>query len=304
MNNRGFLDEVIFLPRTKDATSLNSLDLLVKQTPLYTIAPERGLGNGGWNRDDLHIWIDGDMLFLEDHTIPTIVKTKLDYPDSSIVSANVVNEAALRALHSHPGTTLPYLPELLNQSFPAPTQALTNDDWRVSNLPHWEGPSDFKVDHAFTPPSESHRWLPASDNDAERAPIVKSVDGNNGPGMDHWTVHAQQHYSFLSHLELGNLHRYKFPMWSNPVESISSHLLCLRGKDLNTLQFILDQSHSSDLDMRAVRATYDDNRRIIIDGKGLAVHYSTNASSRDLDHTDILRRYRGYAEEAVCPPTA
>ncbi|KAF9892375.1 hypothetical protein FE257_002152 [Aspergillus nanangensis] len=306
INNRGYLDRVTFIPQTNDTGSLKWLEALVEQSSFYAISPpDQPLIVPTLHNDDIFVWIDGDVVFLEDHTIPTILKTKLDYPDSLIVSANVANQAALKSLHSHPGTALPYLPELLPSQLPSdqPLQANTAQDWRVSNLPHWEGPPDFEVDQGFLSPFKGHRWLLSDDEDADRTPIATSVYGDNGPGLDHWTVHAQQHYSFLHHLEFNDLHQYKFPMWNNPVESISRNFLCSRGRDLDTLRAVIQQSHTNDLPLKAVREIYsDDDRRIIIDGKGLAVHY-TDLTGDGLDTTDILQRYRAYAEEMVCPKT-
>ncbi|KAL4888545.1 hypothetical protein BDV59DRAFT_188432 [Aspergillus ambiguus] len=301
-NNRGFLDEVIFVPKTTDPTSLAWLESLTESSSQYTISqPGNETRPRGDRPPDMYIWIDGDVIFLEDHTIPTIVKTKLDYADSSVVSANVVNQASLQTLHSHPGTALPYLPELPPVGESPPSRQNTSN-WRVANLSRWEGPADFKVDSGFSPPADSHRWLLSGIEDMERTPIATSMFGELGPGMDHWTVHAQQLYSLLYHLEMGNLYRYKFPMWSNPVQSISANLLCLRGvDDFNTLQLFLQRNQSAVLDSREVREAYGVDRRILIDGKGLAAHYSTDAG---LDTTDVLRRYQLYAEEFVCPQTA
>ncbi|KAL5356213.1 hypothetical protein BJX96DRAFT_186174 [Aspergillus floccosus] len=301
-SNRGFLDEVVFVPQTNDTTSLDWLESLIDSSPQYTISQPGNDTAHGSSSSNMYIWIDGDVVFLEDHTIPTIVKTKLDYAGSALVSANVVNQASLKTLHSHPGTALPYLPELPS----AQSQDYTAQDWRVADLPRWEGPANFKADGVFSAPPHSHRWLLANEEDMDRTPIATSMYGDDGPGWDHWTVHAQQHYSFLYHLQVGNLYRYKFPMWSNPVESISPNLLCLQGDDdFNTLQVVLQQGKSGVLDSRTVHEAYGDKRRVIIDGKGLAAHYSGDRSDEGgLDTTDVLQRYWLYAREFVCPQTA
>ena len=38
----------------------------------------------------------------------------------------------------------------------------------------------------------------------------------------------------------------------------------------------------------------------ILDGKGIAVHFSFNAQKEGMEKTDLLDRYRAYAEENVC----
>ncbi|UDD64782.1 hypothetical protein AFCA_011991 [Aspergillus flavus] len=248
----------------------------------------------------IFIKIDGDTIFLEDHTISTIVKTKLDHPDSLIVSANVINQAALQALHSHPGVALPYLPELSSSDQP---QIPVTQDWRATDLPAWEGPADFKVSKGYPPPSESHRWLPSADENGDRTPIGMSMYGDNGPELDDWTIHAQQHYSFLQHLEDGDLYRYKFPMWVDPTDSLSPNFLCLRAGDPSIVKSIIQQD-TDKLSLEVAQEVLGSDRGTIIDGKGLAAHYSIEASSWGLDSTDILHRYRAYAKEMICLDTS
>jgi hypothetical protein len=38
----------------------------------------------------------------------------------------------------------------------------------------------------------------------------------------------------------------------------------------------------------------------ILDGSGLAVHYSFDAQKAGIENTDLLDRWRAYAEENVC----
>ncbi|KAB8231037.1 uncharacterized protein BDW43DRAFT_144123 [Aspergillus alliaceus] len=293
VDDQGFLDLVIFIPQMNDTESLEWLTSVVERTPRYRISETADYVQwGGTDKNVMLIKIDGDIIFLEDHTIPTIVKTKLDHPGSLIVSANVINQAALQTLHSHPGIALPYLPEV----FPSSDQT---QDWRVVNLPPWEGPADFKIYKGYSPPSKSHRWLPLTEENGDRTPIATSMYDDNGPGLDDWTVHAQQHYSFLQHLESGDLYRYKFPMWVNPTESVGLNFLCLEAGDPRVIDSIIEQDVDQ-LAMKAAQEVQGSSRDVIIDGKGLAAHYSADASLDGLDSTDILCRYRAYAKEVGC----
>ncbi|KNG80811.1 hypothetical protein ANOM_009969 [Aspergillus nomiae NRRL 13137] len=294
IDNHGFLDQVIFIPQTNNTESLEWLASTVKRTPLYQVL---GFGDyiqwGGMDGNVIFIKIDGDIIFLEDHTVSTIVKTKLDHPDSLIVSANVINQAALQALHSHPGVALPYLPELSSSD---QSRAPITQDWRATDLPTWKGPADFKILKGYPPPSESYRWLPLADEDGDRTPIGMSIYGDNGPELDDWTVHAQQHYSFLQHLEDGNLYRYKFPVWVDPTDSVSPNFLCLRAGDPSIVKSIIQQD-SDKLSLEVAQKLLGRDPGAIIDGKGLAAHYSIEASLGGLESTDLLHRYRAYAEE-------
>ncbi|KAF7591760.1 hypothetical protein BBP40_001140 [Aspergillus hancockii] len=299
VDKQGLIDQVVFIPQTNDTESLKWLMSAVERTASYRIAEPSDLEWEGMNKNVVFIRIDGDIVFLEDHTIPTIIKTKLDHPGSLMVSANVINQGVLEALHSHPGVALPYLPELSpnNQSL-----IHTSQDWRATNLPTWEGPANFEIHKGFSPPSETHRWLPSPDEYGDRTPIGMSMYGDNGPELKDWTVHAQQHYSFLQHLECGDLYRYKFPIWLNPTGSINPNFLSFRGGDSIEIMSI-SQQKTDDLALNVAQDAKGENRDVIIDGKGLAAHYSTEAGSEGLGSTDLLSRYRAYAKEMVCLET-
>ncbi|KAJ5580738.1 hypothetical protein N7450_007039 [Penicillium hetheringtonii] len=280
LHNHGFLDQV--------------------ETSEYAISPAGRDMEWKFHQEDvLYIRIDGDVVFLEDHTIPTMVKTKLDNPDTLMVSANVVNEGALASLHSHPGVALPYLPELQHTEQPSRSKSQLEHDWRASSLPSWEGPDDFKVQKGFKSPFEGHRWLLPHESRTDRDPIAGSVYTETGPSMQDWTVGAQQHYSFLHHLELDQLRRYKFPLWVNPTEPITMNFGCFWGKDVQALREIFGHKSSEMIYDEWVKDG-ESRPNVTIDGKGLVSHYSSRQGVEGLDSTDLLDRYRAYAQERVC----
>ncbi|KAJ5170623.1 uncharacterized protein N7500_003406 [Penicillium coprophilum] len=290
-HNSGFLDQVVFVPQTDDAASMEWLYSIVNQTPEYAIS-SRG-HEMEWklaNDNVMYIRIDGDILFLEDNAIPSIVKTKLDNPSALMVSANVINEAALASLHSHPGTALPYLPELYDVKQPSRSKSQLEHDWRASSLPHWQGPPSFTVHKDFEPPFEGHRWLLPRDAGSGQDPIARSVYTENGPTLHDWTV------------EDNDLGRYKFPIWVDPTEPISDNFGCFWGDDAMDLHRIF----RSDNQNRSVHNWHmsDGSRpHVIIDGKGLVSHYSARQGAAGLDATDLITRYRAYAQEKVCLQT-
>ncbi|CAG8231734.1 unnamed protein product [Penicillium olsonii] len=298
VQHEGFLDQVVFVPQTEDPTSIQWLYSIINQTPEYTVAPPGDDGEWEVAGNVMYIRIDGDTVFLEDNAIPTIVKTKLDNPDSLVVSANVVNEAALASLHSHPGVALPYLPELHRAGQPSRSKPQPDDDWRPSNLPRWQGPPSFKIIRGFEPPFGGHRWLLSHDPSSNRDPIAASVYTDTGPTLDDWTVGAQQHYSFLHHLEDNDLGHYKFPLWVNPSEPISQHFGCFWGNDAAAVRNTFNGTRYSSQHLS------DETRpQVIIDGKGIAVHYSAEQAAAGLDATDLITRYRAFAREKVCLQT-
>ncbi|KAG0156508.1 mitochondrial-processing peptidase subunit alpha protein [Penicillium digitatum] len=302
VHNNGFLDQVVFVPQTDDAVSMDWLYSIVNQTPAYSIS-SRGY-EMEWKvaKDDvMYIRIDGDTVFLEDNAISTIVKTKLDNPSTLMVSANVINEAALASLHSHPGTALPYLPELYDVKQPSRSKSQLKHDWRASSLPSWQGPLNFEVPKDFEPPFEGHRWLLPRDTGSGRDPIARSIYTDTGPTLHDWTVGAQQHYSFLHHLEHNDLGHYKFPMWVDPNEPTSENFGCFWGNDAAHVHrmFRNNQKGSS----HNWQMSDGSRPHVIIDGKGLVSHYSARQGATGLDATDLITRYRAYAQEKVCLQT-
>ncbi|CAG8908569.1 unnamed protein product [Penicillium egyptiacum] len=296
VHNNGFLDQVVFVPQTDDAASMEWLYSIVNQTPEYAISSRGHEMEWEDAKDDvMYIRIDGDVVFLEDNAISTIVKTKLDNPSALLVSANVINEAALASLHSHPGPALPYLPELYDVKQPSRSKSQLKHDWRASSLPSWQGPLSFKVGKDFDPPFEGHRWLLPRDAGSDRDPIARSVYTDTGPTLHDWTVGAQQHYS-LHHLEHNDLGRYKFPMWVDPTEPTSENFGCFWGNDAVDVHRIFRNNQKG--------SSWDGSRpHVIIDGKGLVSHYSALQGAAGLDATDLLTRYRAYAQEKVCLQT-
>jgi hypothetical protein len=218
----------------EDITWLRSL---VAETPGYAIANSTETRNFDYRRawdicdpGTMYIKIDDDIVFFEDSTIPSIVRTKLTHPHSFLVSANAMNQPALSWIHHHLDVVKPYLPELTPINFPNPKPRY---DWRASTLPAWEGPPDYTVPGDFKPPFKRHRWLPALNRtNTDKTPISTSTYTQDGPGWHSWTVGAQQHYSFLEHLENGELWRYKFSVWDYHYARLSITFMCIWGDDI------------------------------------------------------------------------
>lgn len=290
---------MVFIPRTNHTGSLEWLTSIVDGISSYSVLESNGpfVKTLDGNVGKMFVWIDGDIVFLENHTIATMVQTKLSHPNSLVVSANVANDGALKHLHNRHPVALPYHPEL------QPVRPVDHDSWRASTLPRWRGPADFRTTKGFSPPFENHRWLPSDDETFNHTPIGMSMYSDNGPDLGDWTVKAQQHYSFLHHLDLGDLYRYKFPIWTNPTDSISTNFFCFMNNDANPVFSFMYNGGLRGTDLKTPRNEGRVAQDIIIDGKGLAAHYESDLGSEDLDDTDVLWRYRSYALEMVCPQT-
>jgi hypothetical protein len=185
------------------------------------------------------------------------------------------------------------------------------DSWRASELPSYEGtpegPPDFNKDGSTPAPYEGHRWLPlrlpADENyDINNSPVSTLTYDAFGPSLKNWAAAAQIHYSFLEHVEQGDLWRYKFDTWDYAYKRLSINFLALRGRDImDVFPFEGDDEH-----YLTVARPSQLKRHVIVDGTGMVVHFSFGDQYRAHDGkgvtwTDLLKRYRSYAEEMICP---
>ncbi len=147
----------------------------------------------------------------------------------------MINSPLLGWLHYHLGVIRAYLPEL---KLPPSEEVETHEaeeTWRASELPSWQGPDDFvfpladkgedtygslKAGEPGAPPFDGHRWLPLRNSTDEmyRTPISKIEYAVWGTGWTSWAIAAQQHYSFLEHLEKGTTALYHFGSGLDNVE--------------------------------------------------------------------------------------
>jgi hypothetical protein len=262
-----------------------------------------------------------DQVFIEDTTIASLVKTRLEHPEYYVVSANIINQPSLSWVHQHLDAVRPYLPEHKSfwgreDSTVAPdedstTPNLRDDsesprlDWRASVLPKWSGSNSFTaLDYKET--KTPHRWLPLHINHddpssyfttLERTPIMATEYDAFGPALNHWTVAAQQHYSFFEHLENNELWRYKFHIWDYFYDRMGIQFIAMMGRDINlgkpmTMQD--DEQYLSEIMTKKLK------RHAVIDGRGLAAHYSFGGQRGGMASTDVLERYRSFAEENIC----
>lgn len=245
--------------------------------------------------------IDDDVLFIEDGTIRSIVKKKLEHPEYIGVSANLVVNFATAWLHNHFGAVHPYLPDLKPPPF-----ANATPNWRVRDLPAWTGPKDFDItayEKTITAISH-HRWLPVPPEDpqARKTPIARAEPTLGTSGWHTWMVATQQHYSFLYNLQAGQLWRYGFQTWDAMAERVSINLFAISGEDVEAMG-PMPAADEQFITMDYPRKT---GRAFVIDGHGLAVHFGyasmAKKSESDLrvEGTDVLQRYGLYARENVC----
>lgn len=184
--------------------------------------------------------------------------------------------------------------------------------WRASELPAYSGPKsgpkDFAIDGSTPAPFQNHRWLPVplpegeSTYDTSDYPVSTATYDAHGPSLNNWALAAQVHYSFLQHLEQNDTHRYKFDVWDYAYDRLSINFIAIRGRDVMDC-FPFPQH--DDEDYLTVKRPKELGRRVVMDGTGIAVHYAFGPQYKAHDRhgladTDLLLRYKAYAEEMVC----
>ncbi|KAF2094452.1 hypothetical protein NA57DRAFT_8245, partial [Rhizodiscina lignyota] len=295
VSNGGMLDEVVFLARTEKEADLEWLDGLVKGEPSYKRVDVRTFGKSYASAYDIceddvmYVKIDDDIVFFEDTTIPTIVRTRWEHPEYFLVSANIMNQPSLSWVHHHLGVIKPSAPTPLFTKHPT--------DWRASLLPTWEGPDNFTAAADFQPTTIPHRWLPLSEGSVlDTTPIMETEYGAFTPALYHWTIAAQEHYSFLEHLEQNELWRYKFHKWDYYYKRLGIQFIAIMGRDINLAKPLEqdDEAYFSETMPAKLK------RHAIVDGRAIAAHYSFAPQSEGMAKTDVLDRYRSFAEENIC----
>jgi hypothetical protein len=234
VENGGFLDEIMFVIKTTIADDLAYLDELIGTSKSYkkqTIDDPKGPHGLAWTiveRGVMYVKIDDDVVYIGDSTITTMVEAKAAHPEKLLVSANVINNPAMSWVHYHlMGAILPYLPE-----FVRPTNE-TEVSWRASELPFWHDSDDFYHRERFNPPSDNHRWLPLGPGyTLDGTPITTTSYNPWGNAWNNWAIAAQEHYSFLEHLENNDLEKYQYDLWDYHYGRLSINLICIWGDDI------------------------------------------------------------------------
>ncbi|KAK6376884.1 hypothetical protein LTR64_000263 [Lithohypha guttulata] len=291
VRNGGWLDEVLWIIRTDHEDDRAFVRELVERTPEYiSFETRRGDDSRHYDtiykqcrNDTIYIKIDDDVVFWEDHAIPAIVKRLVENPQYLGISANVMNQPALSWVHYHLGTARPFAPETtppegfvdLDQQSPMPIRERI--DWRPSSLPQWTGPKNFSFGFHFTEPApfKHHRWLPLpKDFEIEDTPMGKLGEGHSveysagGIGWKSWTIAAQEHMSFLTHLENQELYHYKFDIWHYHYERISINFFAFHGS------LVLDNPiEGQDEEFLTTILVKRLKRPAIMDGTAMAVHF-------------------------------
>jgi len=249
------------------------------------------------------------------------------HPDVHLVSANLINSGISNWLHYHTDAIFPYLPET------SPPRDLTTrtSSWRPSSLERHQGTTKaewyfpevpfggFNIGDPGAPPFRGHRWLPL-DPTAEnmlKTPVVGAqYDAENG--IHHqWAIAAQEHYSFFENLERNQLDKYwcgnREGIWNLQYQRHSLNFAAIWGSSVaKMLPSLQDETDLFVTIPRALkkRKFFCMDRFMIetkcflvaavIDSHAIVSHFSFWPQQRDLLTTDLLDRYKAYADEMVC----
>ncbi|KAI1763708.1 hypothetical protein GGR53DRAFT_520831 [Hypoxylon sp. FL1150] len=341
-SNGGYFDEVWFMAHTKDEDDIAWVEDLVSQTPEYKIVG-KGVCEGKkyscmWNYavedNTIYVKIDDDIIWIHPDAIPQLVHTRIALPHPYAISSNLVNSPVTGMEQYHYGAIHPFLPDPSTR----PTFHAT-ESWRVSDKKRY--PSDELVEdyniYDLVAPYRGHPWLLISDDhyDLLKTPMGK-YDQNRGSdpiafgaAWKSWGIGAQQQYSLLYNLEQNKMQRYFFGRHIRyPDSSSAPNASAIVRGDPNgpggeqtydtgfnryNLNFcavwgsdIRDQLPIADDDEQDI--TSDIPRRIgrpfLIDTRSVVAHFSFFTQQDGIGKSDLLDRWRAYANEAVCTPNS
>ncbi|OTB12551.1 hypothetical protein K445DRAFT_37646, partial [Daldinia sp. EC12] len=302
--NGGYFDEVWFMAHTKDEDDVAWIEDLVKKTPGYKIVGKdkcegesyKCLWTYAVEDKTIYVKIDDDIVYIHPDAIPQLVHTRIALPHPYAISSNLVNSPVTGMEQYHYGAIHPFLPD------PSSTPSFhAAETWRPSEKKRY--PKDQLVDEYkvmdIEPPYRGHPWLLISDDhyDLLKTPMGK-YDQNRGSdpiafglAWKSWAIGAQQQYSLLYNLEQNKMQRYFFG-----YNRYNLNFCAVWGSDIRDQLPIKDddeQDITSDIPRRI-------GRPFVIDTRSVVGHFSFFTQKDGINKSDLLDRWRAFANEAVC----
>jgi hypothetical protein len=176
-------------------------------------------------------------------------------------------------------------------------------------------------------PFPGHRWLPLTQNTTSLLYTPMSRLGIDvwSMGVHHWSTAAQQHYSLLQNIEEDQLQRYYMAsvapngdgLYNTQYVRYNLNFLAIWGKDV-VLGSGLKKTTQTDPVTGASKTILTSNLRddeknmtadipralgrpLVIDVQAIASHMHFGPQTPQVQMTDLLDRYRAFANERVCP---
>ena len=330
--NGGWLEEVRFVVNTDRSDDLAWISRTTESVPGYTMVQvESGTDHHDYERlwkegihhkdryQHMYIKFDDDLVWLSDTAVEEMVTSLFKHDEAFAVLGNLVNSAALGWMHLHQGAIHGFLPEHAPPTDPHPL-AYGPKAWRITPLPHYKIPDgqdkiqpfpDTKktfdgdrtgIGEVGGAPYFNHRWLPVPDYLLHLTPMWRTEYSPNSADWRGWQLGAQQHYSLLWNLEdADGLSAYHFGdpegLWNMHYMHANINLMAVWADEiLDNLPFDVredDEAHFT------VHLPQKLKKQVYVQTRAIASHFSFG-TQREMYDTDLLGRYRAYANENVC----
>jgi hypothetical protein len=280
-------------------------------------------------------------VYIHQDAIPQLVHTRLAVPHAFAVSAQLVNSPITGMEQFHHNAIYPLVPDPVKKAShkASETWRLSSlDKYPESSLASLKKEDDKSIMFPKAP-YRGHPFVFLSEDNYD---LLHTSMGryDQDPGGDFiafspvwksWAMAAQQQYSLLYNLEKNRMSRYFFgrpaPYPANakgpdPETTVAAPKRdgapMLGGEQIFDTQFrrynlnfcavwgsdIKQQLPIADDDEDAITKEIPKRtgRPFIIDTRAVVGHFSFFTQIEDIRQTDLLDRYRAYANEAVCKP--
>lgn len=322
------MDEIHIAMHTDDKADIDHIENIVNRDSLqnvYKILYEDFTTRWGtfprvWQQfatdeDTLYVKMDDDLVFLDDAAVPRIITSLLAHPEAFCILGNSINNRWNHWFHHGTCAVLPYLPET--------SQPKEKDvSWRASTLPPYpiselpEGDKPY-ISKDQGPPFKGHRWLPLPRTEQYllRTPFGDGVGLPNPKtsqkGPVPWQFAAQEHYSFLEHLENNNLDTYAWGrpsdgLWNTRYQHYNIHFMAFWGRNIKKRPFWGTEGDPQFIRNDEVALTMTIPKElampVYVDTRAIVGHFAFHDVNqrRDVLQTDLLDRYRLLANERSC----
>ncbi|KAI1428943.1 hypothetical protein F5Y12DRAFT_782212 [Xylaria sp. FL1777] len=289
----------------------------------------------------LYVKLDDDIIYIHQDAIPQLVHTRLAVPHAFAVSAHLVNSPITGMEQFHHNVIYPFVPDPDKKpSYSASeTWRLSQlDKYPENKLKKLKSASNDNIMYPKVPYRGHPFVLLSEDNFDLLHTSMGRYDQNPGPDFiafspvwKSWAMAAQQQYSLLYNLEKNQISRYFFGRPATypdnakgPDRNTTVSAPKLEGKPILGGEQIFDtQFRRYNLNFCAVWGSdikkhlpmKDDDedaitrlipretgRPFIIDTRAVVGHFSFFTQAKELRQTDLLDRWRAFANEAVCQP--
>ncbi|KAI3316803.1 hypothetical protein HD806DRAFT_516730 [Xylariaceae sp. AK1471] len=335
VTNGGYLDEVWFMIHTKVKEDLHWLHEKVAHEQAYKFKDFRDTCNDYgclWDYatedDTIYVKIDDDMTYIHHDAIPQLVHTRIAEPHPYAISAQIVNSPVMGLASYHFGAIHPFLPDPHQNN-----RRESAETWRVSELPSYPLTSQTQDGSIYVDaPYRGHPWLLITSSSGmspssamTRTPIAQwnANQGSAaiawGPGWKSWGVAAQQEYSLLWNLENNEMDRYHFgraidydgkrnsshsdetggpggeQLYDMQYRRYNLNFVAIWGRDVKAgLPIKNDEAELTQLIPERL------GRPFVVDTRAVVAHHSFYTQKGGILATDLLDRWRAFANENVC----